>query len=551
MTAERDDGEPRRVSYFNGQFLQEEDFQAEQDYHIAQRRRLTRLTRGAGIVSGLEVEVTSAKDGQLTVAAGLAVDGDGNLLVLPEKRPVTVEYQGLATGFLLIEYGDQRDRLVEVGGGRPTRQVERPIIRFAPADEAPPTGKGVRLARLRLDGKKISALDESGDPLDLSVRRAAGLDLSGDLAVRGAATVGDPGRPQPLAVHGPLSADEAITGASLVAATGGLSVQAGGLTVEQGQATLKGGLSVSGGATVAAGGLTVEKGQAQLKDGLSVSGGATITAGGLTVEKGQTQIKDGLSVQAGGLTVEKGQATLKEGLTVSAGGLTVSGGGLSITAGGLNLSGEGKLSFGSTTRQMLNLWHAAHGIGVQNSTTYFRSSNHFGWYKGGEHSDTSLAAGTGGTALMSLNGDGSLNVAGVLKASGFAMHRLSEFLRVKTTLRSTPSAWQPIEALSLVFNVQYPPQTPLLISYLIIGRKAPDTAFLVTRITVNGNESRPSRCHSQPGHELSNHGLTVAYSSTQQVTVRVEYRSNGQTEIEPTTDWMVGCLTVLVFGNVS
>ncbi|WP_345272932.1 hypothetical protein [Flaviramulus aquimarinus] len=63
----------------------------------------------------------------------------------------------------------------------------------------------------------------------------------------------------------------------------------------------------------------------------------------------------------------------------------------------------GRLDFSTTTRQMINLWGNAYGIGIQNATQYFRTNTHFAWYKGGVHSDAILDPGSGGTAQMVLN----------------------------------------------------------------------------------------------------------------------------------------------------
>lgn len=68
------------------------------------------------------------------------------------------------------------------------------------------------------------------------------------------------------------------------------------------------------------------------------------------------------------------------------------------------------LSFGSDVRQMLNLYSTTYGIGVQGSTFYNRSGNHFAWYKGGVHSDTALDPGAGGSALMVLTTTGSVGI---------------------------------------------------------------------------------------------------------------------------------------------
>jgi hypothetical protein len=79
---------------------------------------------------------------------------------------------------------------------------------------------------------------------------------------------------------------------------------------------------------------------------------------------------------------------------------------LSIEKGGLSVTGA--LSFGSQTRQMINLWSTGYGIGVQGYTQYFRTDKNFAWYKGGAHNDNELNPGGGGVQ-MALN-DGNLGI---------------------------------------------------------------------------------------------------------------------------------------------
>ncbi|MFQ5631167.1 MAG: hypothetical protein ACE5I1_20540 [bacterium] len=75
--------------------------------------------------------------------------------------------------------------------------------------------------------------------------------------------------------------------------------------------------------------------------------------------------------------------------------------------GSLHIDDNFSLDFGSTTRQMLNLWSAdtnhQYGIGVQANTQYYRSGNNFGWYIGGAHNNAQLNAG-GGNVAMALKG---------------------------------------------------------------------------------------------------------------------------------------------------
>lgn len=63
----------------------------------------------------------------------------------------------------------------------------------------------------------------------------------------------------------------------------------------------------------------------------------------------------------------------------------------------------GSLNFGTTKRQMINLWGAADAIGVQDFLLYNRSEEGFAWYKGGAHSNTRSNPGNGGARLMELD----------------------------------------------------------------------------------------------------------------------------------------------------
>jgi hypothetical protein len=74
--------------------------------------------------------------------------------------------------------------------------------------------------------------------------------------------------------------------------------------------------------------------------------------------------------------------------------------------GGVRLDNSTSIYFGTQTRQMLNLYQSGYGIGVQNFTTYFRSSSDFCWFRGGVHSDAQSDPGFDGSRLMLLNSSG-------------------------------------------------------------------------------------------------------------------------------------------------
>jgi hypothetical protein len=107
-----------------------------------------------------------------------------------------------------------------------------------------------------------------------------------------------------------------------------------------------------------------------------------------------------------------GNANISTTGTLRAGSTTVSG---DLTVNGSASVPSGSMSFGAGLRQQLNLWNQRFGVGVQNSTLYFRGDT-FAWHAGGVHADGQADPGPGGTRLMSLDGQGNLNVPGQLQA---------------------------------------------------------------------------------------------------------------------------------------
>jgi hypothetical protein len=99
--------------------------------------------------------------------------------------------------------------------------------------------------------------------------------------------------------------------------------------------------------------------------------------------------------------------------------LATGGVGLYTGTNNVNIVSSGKMTFGSNTRQMIDLYNASgfdYGIGVQTATLYMRAGNNggFAWYSGGSHNDGQDNSG-GGTTLMTLAGvTGNLVVKGTV-----------------------------------------------------------------------------------------------------------------------------------------
>lgn len=83
----------QRPNYFAGQYLQDEDFELAHKYLSDRQRYINSKLHLAGIVEGLEVEAIAGK-AEVTIKAGTAIDGEGNLIILTEatSREINREF---------------------------------------------------------------------------------------------------------------------------------------------------------------------------------------------------------------------------------------------------------------------------------------------------------------------------------------------------------------------------------------------------------------------------------------------------------------------------
>jgi hypothetical protein len=75
----------KRLRYFEGMLLTAADFELEQKYFREKSKLHNRSLHGFGIISGLKVAVTK---GQVIVEPGLALDCEGNELVIPTAQAI-------------------------------------------------------------------------------------------------------------------------------------------------------------------------------------------------------------------------------------------------------------------------------------------------------------------------------------------------------------------------------------------------------------------------------------------------------------------------------
>jgi hypothetical protein len=177
----------KRLNYFTSQFLVEEDFGDEQRYHLEMRRRHNRSLHSWGVADG-GLEVTKTAEKGVQVGAGLAIDKEGNEIVLLDPVPVDLSrFAANATLYVTAEYDEVKDPadLYAAGGADSyTRTTERPKIEASPTN-GPADGKKILLATVKLNASgNIESIGTDG-------RRTAGSlgSHGGPLTVEGIATL--------------------------------------------------------------------------------------------------------------------------------------------------------------------------------------------------------------------------------------------------------------------------------------------------------------------------------------------------------------------------
>jgi hypothetical protein len=350
----------KRLRYFDGQFLKDQDFIDEQQYHIDRQRRLSKILQVSGICLGLDV--TAKGVDQAILAPGAAVDAKGRLIVLGAQEVIALATYKNKIVNLFVSYQEiEAERATEGSEGN-RRWHEKPLIAVV-AEGDPDPQESVKLAKLSVDKDGLVKVDStvrqySGVYLPAGGGNGPTLRSGGDSASNLAVLTGDLNVTGSVKVSGTLSSNN-------------ISLGSGSITA--GSATISGNLTTNG---------NVGIGTASPTEKLEVAG----------------NIKASGSITAAGATISG---------ALTAGTFTVNS--LSVGSGGITTT-SGTLNFGSTTvRQMINLWVQDYGIGVQNNTQYFRTAQNYAWYKGGSHNDGELNAGTGGTVQMAIK-DGNVGI---------------------------------------------------------------------------------------------------------------------------------------------
>ncbi len=153
--------EVKRMRYFKEEFLKNEDFTDEQEYHRQMRYRHNQDFHTWGIGDGLEVTFTPG-DHSVNISPGIAIDGEGKEIVLGESRILDFNeagYEGGKSYYITIIWSQEEGEPRQENEAK--RWVETPEINTSETLPAQPE-LALVLALVTLNpDRTIAAVDDS------------------------------------------------------------------------------------------------------------------------------------------------------------------------------------------------------------------------------------------------------------------------------------------------------------------------------------------------------------------------------------------------------
>src|SRR5262245_58557072 len=124
---------PKRLRYYNGQFLLSADLRDEQESHRNRQMLHGRMAHFWGITEGLAVTPALAPQ-SLEIAPGAALDRDGNLILLEANATKSFQGVGAGTFYLVIQFHeDESDPAAAKYVPGNTRFTQAPVFAFKAA----------------------------------------------------------------------------------------------------------------------------------------------------------------------------------------------------------------------------------------------------------------------------------------------------------------------------------------------------------------------------------------------------------------------------------
>jgi Domain of unknown function (DUF4159) len=189
----------RRVNPYRGLVIDEATWAEAHDYHRDHLRLHALAFHSPGVIAGLDVRPTPSQAGSVDISPGVALDPEGNMVVVSQDRRVPLDDVEAGDVYLVLSYLENR---VNAESGAPRGAPANRIVESykIEAQNMPPEEPGIELARVHwssVDAALKQAADVSNpgpDELDMRFREAAHVARPATINVGVVSGAGNPDR---------------------------------------------------------------------------------------------------------------------------------------------------------------------------------------------------------------------------------------------------------------------------------------------------------------------------------------------------------------------
>jgi len=172
----------KRVNPFQGLVIDSDTWRDAHEYHRGQQRLHMLAFHNVGIVGGLDVVANEPADLSVNIQPGMAVDNEGNVIIVPESQRYQIQTREKNTIYLIIQFREvPAEPYQPPEGGQPTRIIEAYRIQER---EKLPDEAYLELCRISFDPAEntIKNTGKSSKPgkneIDLRYRQEATLQIT-------------------------------------------------------------------------------------------------------------------------------------------------------------------------------------------------------------------------------------------------------------------------------------------------------------------------------------------------------------------------------------
>jgi hypothetical protein len=167
----------KRVNPFQGLVIDADTWRDAHNYHRDQQRLHLLTLHRVGIVDGLQVTANSPADLSVTIHPGVAIDPEGNIIIVPQEQRYQLQTRQKGVVYLVMQFREvPAEPYQPADGGQPTRIID--AYRIQERDKLP-AEPYLELARINFDNAEETIKDAKTpsrpgrNEIDLTLRQVS------------------------------------------------------------------------------------------------------------------------------------------------------------------------------------------------------------------------------------------------------------------------------------------------------------------------------------------------------------------------------------------